>query len=193
MDSVVWPTAAKIISARPGVESHSRGGGESDSGHYKFKIGGGARVVWSINVAPMCFEDALNFRGFLHSLRGRSGSFLLRVPSKYKGVTPTATLSAAVAIGDESLTSSVWADGEAEVGEWLRVGDTETGQLTRIVAVSGGTSITVRPRLRAAYATSTAIATGSVQARFRLADETPFVPIGPAHAQGFTFSAEEYY
>lgn len=79
MRGLVFPRFAKITSGEPVIEAHSRGH-KGDGGHYAFGVGGGARLVWNMTVAPMCTVDALKFRAFLHGLRGPGGTFALALP-----------------------------------------------------------------------------------------------------------------
>lgn len=74
-----WPAVGKFSTWRFTVEAHSRGA-TGVSGHYSYERGPGARVTGQLNIVPMCSADAVAFRAFLHSLRGPSGSFFLRLP-----------------------------------------------------------------------------------------------------------------
>lgn len=75
---LTWPSAAKVIwSEIPNVSAHNRGAANT-GGHYAYEIGPGAVFEATISVQPMLAEVACDFRGFLHSLRGRGGTFLLQ-------------------------------------------------------------------------------------------------------------------
>lgn len=81
-----WPTSAKIVEREIGIEAHSRGV-DQPGGASNHAIGTGARWVGGITVAAMVAATALSFRAFLHSLRGRSGSFMLPADSYLSATT----------------------------------------------------------------------------------------------------------
>lgn len=75
-----WPISAHYEWVQPlSLRAHSRGG-ENSSGHYGYEIGPGALFEGAFEVKAMGAEEALDFRGFISSLRGKSGSFYSRVP-----------------------------------------------------------------------------------------------------------------
>lgn len=79
MQNVPWPTAAHFTLNTLDQMAHSRGGA-SAGGDYSFERGPGARWQGALEVPPMANTDAFAFRAFLHSLRGRAGTFLLPIP-----------------------------------------------------------------------------------------------------------------
>lgn len=81
-----WPSVAKLQAWSPAVKAHTRGAAGA-GGHYNFTRAPGASWVASLTLAPMCTADALQFRAFLHRLRGRSGSFWFAPPLD-KGPAP---------------------------------------------------------------------------------------------------------
>lgn len=82
MYDVAWPSTAKIAGFSLTVEAHSRGGGRQGV----FDKGAGARWHGSLSVTAAAPADGFAFRAFLHSLRGRAGSFLLRLPVKVPAI-----------------------------------------------------------------------------------------------------------
>ena len=81
MRDATWPAAAKIRNWSLAITAHSRGD-TGTGGHYAFERGPGAMWTGRLDVPPMCSEDAAEFRAFLHSLRGRSGTFGLPLPGR---------------------------------------------------------------------------------------------------------------
>lgn len=80
MQNVQWPTDdAKVGKYTLTVKAHSRGL-TGKGGEYAYERGPGAHFEGNLEVVPMPTESALVFRAFLHSLRGRGGTFLFRIP-----------------------------------------------------------------------------------------------------------------
>lgn len=210
-----WPTAAKLQSWSLTITAHSRGGAGL-GGHYRFERGPGARWQGSFTVVPMCTADALEFRAFLHSLRGRSGSFGIDVPSRADAGTDPChgrtagktqysdctdytdgtsytdlwilsdALAVAASAGDDTL--------ELDSAAGLQAGDTIVagGQLFRIVSVSGDT-LTVRPRVRADISDGAAVARRPINATFRILTDAPIVPLIPGRSRETALEIEEFY
>lgn len=203
-----FPTFAKIRSGEPTVEAHSRGD-QGAGGHYAFAIGGGARVVWNMSIAAMCTPDALEFRAFLHSLRGTGGTFGLKVPGSpvtsgtvgaqslivyTDGTTHTdgqpysdSVVSGAALKGSDSVTVTAPL-ASLKAGEFALIGS----QLVRVVSVSGN-NIFIRPRLRADAPAGTAVSFGAVVGTFRLSKSAPPVPLVVGRSLELTLEIEEAY
>lgn len=203
MRAVPWPSVAKIAEHKLDIAPHYRGG-ESRYGHTSFEIGSGAHFAGVLSVVPMRSADALTFRAFLHSLRGQAGTFGLAlyyvggalVPASPGGVslpltgvsgysdtteysdgteyadgTITETTLSALAAADAATVSVTSASGIA-VGRIISI----NGQLCRVVSVDG-TTVGIRPRLRAAAASGALVTFNGAVGLFRLDDETPAVPL----------------
>lgn len=82
MKNRYWPRTAKIRNWGMTVTAHNRGAANS-GGHYAFARGSGARWMGSLEVVPSRPADGQAFRAFLHSLRGRGGTFFLRLPATH--------------------------------------------------------------------------------------------------------------
>lgn len=215
-----WPTFAKIKQWALSVAAHSRGDTGFGGGHF-FERGPGAQWRGSVEVPAMCTAEALEFRAFLHGLRGRSGTFYLPVPSRagVSGVTGAlgsssddtcplrvdgqAIFSDCTDFTDGTQFSDTWASvGTVPAGETIPVTVTAgivagdfivvTGQLMRVVAISGG-NLTVRPRLRNATANGTTFAAGAVSGEFRILTDTPMVPLIPGRSREVQLDVEEAY
>ncbi len=184
MRNQTWPAAARIADWSLAITAHSRGD-TGAGGHYEFERAPGASWAGSFTVPPMSTANALAFRAFLHSLRGRSGTFSIAVPDRATATTARTTATSAAA-GATSLTL-VDASG-LQRGDNLLL----AGQLFRIGAVSGG-AVTVRPRLRAAIAGGTAGTSGPVVAAFRLAGDPPAVQLINGRSAAVQVEIEEAY
>ena len=172
-----WPAAAKYSGPELAIVAHSRGG-QGRGGHYAFVRGKGAAWAGRLGVVSLGLADAFAFRAFLHSLRGRSGSFYLNMPAE-SSTPAVGALSATASAGASTLavTSAIWGSALCKAGAFLTVGDVSAGgQLLRIVEVSGS-NLTVRPHLRAAQASGAAVVLGRCSGLFRLDQETPIVPL----------------
>lgn len=182
MQNVTWPAVVKIARHSLNVEAHSVGD-QGRGGHYAFDVGGGARWRGTLDIPALKIADALTFRAFLHSLRGRSGTFYLTMPG-LGGTTVAGTNTNVLFPGSDTVELAGSAAAAAKVGDYALVGGNWTSfdplgppQLVRIVALSGSTA-TVRPRLRqTGLLPGLDLAIGAVVGRFRLDMETPAVPI----------------
>lgn len=185
-----WPSAAKVDEWSLLIEGHTRGAA-SREGAATWSRGQGAHWVGRLSVLPMITADALKFRAFLHSLRGRSGSFLLPIPG-VQGVTlGSRTLAADIAADASSLTLSS-SHASFVAGAYFTLGALGTdGQLLRVVSVSG-TTVTFRPRARVAFTAGAAISVGPVSGLFRLAESTPAIPLRVGRSASFGFAIEEF-
>lgn len=80
MQNVIAPKAMKKSQVSLSVLAHSLGG-QGTGGDYAYKTGAGPYWQGKISVPSMNADDACDVRGFIHSLRGANGCFLLQVPS----------------------------------------------------------------------------------------------------------------
>jgi hypothetical protein len=179
-----WPSAAKIVSQQFAIEAHSRGA-VLPSGIEGFERAPGARFTGQISVAPLSLANAFAFRAFLHSLRGRGGSFLLPLGSwleatRTGGAAETSTLAAAGSAGSETLSITLSSGVTLAAGRMIYVGNpATTGQLFRVIDATVGATIvvTVRPRVRITLASGATVRWANTTAPVRLTGSTPAVPI----------------
>ena len=219
MRNQTWPAAAKIRDWSLGIVAHSRGD-TGAGGHYEFERGPGAKWSGTISVPPMTTANALAFRAFLHSLRGRSGTFYLTMPSHAIAADTCTNRSSGLTrftdctrFSDGTQFSDAWtatafslsgtltssADAGAtsvklsKIGA-LAAGDTLLigGQLLRVISISGF-DVTVRPRLRSAVTGGTAFSAGAVAGLFRLTTDAPIVPLVNGRSLDVTLEIEEAY
>ena len=214
-----WPAFARFRSWALSVAAHSRGM-MGRAGGFQFERGPGAMWRGRVEVAPMNSADAIEFRAFLHSLRGRSGSFGLPVPgndaapaSNIVGEYDTCNLvrdggkarfSDCTEFSDGTSFSDTWlpSTGATAAGDTINlvsspvfaVGDLLTigEQLVRVTAVNA-TSIGVRPRMRDDVAPGTAVTRGNIAPQFRLSSDAPIVPLVPGRSREIELAVEEFY
>lgn len=213
MQNVEWPSAAKVAGFSLAIEAHSIGGANR-GGHSFFGRGPGARWRGSFDVVQMPTETALQFRAFLHSLRGKGGTFLFALPSSGIGrksmfsdgtefTDSTAfsdiwvggfsgELTADAAKGDDSIIVDSMSASIAVVGGYITLDDPSTGQLLRVVAIDGAT-LKVRPRLRKAFLSGTAVAVGRPVGKFRLDQDVPAVPLNGQYSSALTVQVIEAF
>ncbi len=221
MRGQTWPAAAKIREWTVGIVAHSRGD-TGAGGHYEFERAPGAKWAGSISVPPMAASDAVAFRAFLHSLRGRSGSFYFTVPSRFSGLGACPTRPGGKAVfydctkfsdgtpfsdtytgtgGSGTIAGTTTANVAAGAAvipvndpTGLQVGDiiVVNSQLLRITGISGS-DLTVRPRVRSAISSGATWVVGTVSALFRLASDAPVVPIVNGRSLELSLDIEEAY
>lgn len=179
-----WPAAAKITAQAFAIEAHSRGA-VLPSGIGGFEIATGARFTGQVSVAPMLPNDAFAFRAFLHSLRGRGGSFMLPIgawleATRTGGAPTTSSLASASSAGSDTVSIALATGVTLNAGNLIVVGDPAfSGQVVRVVSVSVGATIsaTVRPRLRVAFGSGALVRFAGMTARCRLVGNPPAVAI----------------
>lgn len=222
-----WPITTKISEWTTAVRAHSRGLSNL-SGDYAFSRAPGASWFAAVSVPPMRTADALKFRAFLHSLRGKSGTFWFTppaVPPTFIGQTCTGVggyavysdcttysdgtthsdghtgsaptvygTTAAIAADANSMVVTGFSSGRLVVGDMALIGSgaADQRQLVRITAVSG-TTLTFAPRARRAVASGEMVQIGAVAALFRLAGQTPAVPLVVGRSEAMTLEIEEAY
>lgn len=213
MRRVEWPAQAKIRNWSLNVTAHSRGAGGMPS-HPKYGRGSGAYFAGSLQIVPMSSDDALDFQGFLHSLRGRGGSFVLSMPSgndltsllsrytdttyytddtfysDYLAAEAGALAAAGGADGETVDIGSLSASDFVTPGAFLRIGEIELGQLVQIVSIAGNVA-TIRPRLRFPFPIGTAVYAGRVAAEFRLDQTVPPLPLTGFRSKDFELAIRE--
>lgn len=110
-------------------------------------------------------------------------------PGDGTGVTTAAAIVGATSVAITNATT-----GALVAGTLAYIGDpgSGTGQLVRVVSVSG-TTITFQPKLRAAVSAGTRVAFGRVFGHFRLAGDVPEIPFVNSRSQPFQIELEEAY
>lgn len=212
MRNVSWPAFAKVADKVLHVRPHSRGFG-SVTGFGVFEKGPGARWAGVFSVPAMCAENALRFRAFLHSLRGRAGSFsftfrsepAITAPAIYTDgtrytdnttytdiVTAIGALTASAAKGAETLTLDGTGGVSVSVGDFATIGDGAAQQLVRIVSIDGA-EYGIRPALRSAAPSGTTIDFANVTGEFRTKNAPAISIVQGGRSQPIDVEIEEFY
>lgn len=176
------------------LSQHTRGAAEGVA-HYAYARGRGARWVARMEIVPCSVADGLTNRAWLHSLRGRAGTFYLttRAANAQTAAQGQAILAAEAAEGASEMSLTITANGGAlQPGTFALITTTIGDQLVQVATVSGGT-VSFRPRLRASVAVSSLVKFGVVQAEFRLAGAVPKIPFRLDHAESWQLEIEEAY
>jgi hypothetical protein len=218
----VWPAFARIFDQSFGILAHTLGATQA-AGTFQQAVSVGSRWLGSISITRMTAQDALRFRAFLHSLRGRAEAFGLpfsnpgiiiaappSVPTRYSddttytdgtafadnlpNVGTTTTLFAGAGIGSEIIEIAPAGNLNIQVGAILYLGTSTDGQLVRVVAIAPGITLTIRPRLRRAYISGEAVALDQFAAPVRLSGATPAMPIVPGgRSEAIVIAIEDDY
>ncbi len=194
MRGTTVPATLKYREWALSIAHHTRSG-PHDAAHYSFTGGRGARWVGQWQCVPSTIADGLKHRAWLHSLRGRSGSFNLVMRPMPKGPPYCTATTTGGAEGATSLTlSSPSAPGAIVAGAFATVVTATATQLIQIdsATVAASPVITFRPALRSAAASGAAVVVGACVAEFRLSGATPKIPFRLDRADAFTIEFEEY-
>lgn len=177
------------------IAHHTRGGPSDAIAPTSFALGLGAKWSGRLQCVPSTIADGLKHRAWLHSLRGQSGSFYMRMRPMPKGPPYcTATTTGAAAGATTLALSSLSAAGAVSVGAFVTVVTATATQLIQIDSVTAGASptITFRPALRSDAANGAAVVIGACTAEFRLAGATPRIPLRLDRADAFTIDFQEF-
>lgn len=151
-----------------------------------------------ISLPPMKRADAEEWIGFLLSLKGRSGTFLLGDPA---GASPRGTWAGTPLVAGGSQTGeALTVDGfsagaTVKRGDYIQLGSGTATRLHKVLtdatASSGSITLDLWPRLRESPADNAVVTTSSAKGTFRLADNVAGWEIDEALAYGITFGAVE--
>lgn len=123
--------------------------------------------------APLLAADAKRLLAALERLDGKVSPFALTLKGGVVGQasTSTAVLTAAPALGTDTLPLSV-SGAELEPGTLVTVGDLNSGpfQLFEVLETTSA-GVTVAPRVRASFSSSSPVAVGTVTAKFQRASD----------------------
>ena len=157
----------------------------------------GARWEADISLPPMARADAAVWVGFLSSLRGVFGSFIMGPPD---AASPLGSAGGSPLIEGAGQTGdTINLDGAtASQTGWLKAGDyVQIGDYLKVVLAdadsdgSGNVQIEVWPEVRNAVADNTALITASPTGLWRLASNDLSYDIDSVSLYGISFSAVE--
>jgi hypothetical protein len=151
-----------------------------------------------VSLPPMKRADAEEWIGFLLSLKGRSGTFLLGDPA---GASPRGTWAVAPLVNGGTQTGETLAvDGFPEGatvkrGDYIQIGSGASTRLYKVLvdatAAAGAITLDIWPRLRESPADNAVVTTSSARGTFRLADNLTSWDVDEMLAYGITFAAVE--
>ena len=160
---------------------------------------------WSaeVELPPMLAATAEAWLGFLLSLNGREGTFLMGDPTRAssRGIgTGTPLVKGASQTGNTLLTDG-WTAGQTGIlkaGDYIQLG---SGTSTRLHKLredadsdgSGNATLEIWPRLRSAPADNAAITVSSAKGHWRLADNEQGWSIEEAGVYGISFACVEAF
>jgi hypothetical protein len=152
--------------------------------------------MWQADVSlpPMLAEDAEQWLGFLLSLRGRFGTFLLGDPlrTSLRGTATAATITGSA--GDNTVSATVTAGQTLLAGDYIQLGSGATATLHKVLVNYTGTGsaadLEIWPGLRVARSSATATLTNT-KGVFRLSSNEQAWSINEASIYGITFGAME--
>ena len=135
-----------------------------------------------VMMPPMPREVAEDWVGFLLSLNGHEGTFLMGDPTgatprgTWAAGSPTFNVSAVHAAGVKTVTLRDFSNGATgKRGDWLQFGSGSTASLHKLAqdftaSAGGAATLEIWPRTRAALAIGDAVTIQSAKGLWRLAD-----------------------
>lgn len=151
-----------------------------------------------VTLPPMMRADAEEWIGFLMSLRGRWGTFLLGDPN---ATSPRGTWAGTPLVNGASQTGETLnvdgfsAGATARRGDYITLGSGGSARLYKVLsdetAAGGAMTLDLFPRLRESPADNAAVATSNTTGLFRLASNETEWSIDVARIYGITFAAIE--
>lgn len=142
--------------------------------------------------------DAEEWIGFLMSLKGRSGTFLLHDPA---GASPRGTWAGTPLVkggsqtGEALMVDGFSAGATVKRGDYIQLGSGAATRLHKVLtdatAAAGEITLDIWPRLRESPADNAVVTTSAAKGTFRLADNVSAWEIDEALAYGITFAAVE--
>jgi len=152
--------------------------------------------MWQADVSlpPMHAEDAERWLGFLLSLRGRFGTFLLGDPlrTSLRGTATAATITGSA--GDNTVSATVTAGQTLLVGDYIQLGSGSNATLHKVLVDYTGTgsaaNLEIWPGLRTDRSAVSATLSNA-KGVFRLTSNEQAWSINEASIYGITFGAME--
>ena len=150
---------------------------------------GGQRWEASVTIPTVRRDLAAEWKAFLVSLKGQTGTFLLSDPdySSPRGTVSSCTLTGNA--GDESV--SVVMTGTLLAGDYIQLGSGSTAKLHQVLQDQDGDgTLEIWPALRSDYSSAT-VTTDSPKGVFRLKENMSSWNINNSSAYSISFEAVE--
>lgn len=151
-----------------------------------------------VSLPPMARADAEEWIGFLLSLRGRWGTFLLGDPN---ATSPRGTwagtplVNGASQTGETLVVDGFSAGATARRGDYITLGSGGSARLYKVLsdetAAGGAMTLDLFPRLRESPADNAVVAVSNTTGLFRLASNETEWDIDTARFYGIAFAAVE--
>jgi len=161
-------------------------------------------ALWTaaLTLPPMLRADAANWEAFMMKLHGRTGTFLLYDPdakTPQGGVTTSATLSGAVAVGEYTIdidTNNANLTNVFKAGDYIQIGTAASAKLHMIVdnANSNGAgvaTVNIEPPIKAVASDGAAVNYTSAVGVFRMDTADLGWDTDEVSKFGITFSCTE--
>lgn len=150
---------------------------------------GGARWEAEVTLRPLSHSEALRFKAFFASLRGRLGTFMLGNPLDVAGSNDTLSMETLGAIGDDTITVTVTGF-NMEAGQTFQFGN---HLYMMFLSVDSGVTATraITPPLRSNISADQDAVLDEPKGKWRLSSNVFEFDIDKAGMYSFTFSCVE--
>ena len=149
----------------------------------------GQRWEASVSLPPVRRDLAAPWKGFLVSLKGPVGTFLLGNPDYATPLGDVSSCALSGSVGDETVT--VVMTGTLKSGDYIQLGSGATAKLHQVVEdQTGDGSLEIWPALRTDYSSSTVVF-NAAKGVFRLKENVSSWSINNSSSYGISFEAEE--
>jgi hypothetical protein len=152
--------------------------------------------MWTADVTlpPMKTTDAEQWLGFLLSLRGQFGTFLLGDPLRTSPRGTAASCTITGVAGDNTVSATVTAGQTLLAGDYIQLGTGANATLHKVLVNYTGTgsaaNLEIWPALRVAR-TAVSATLSNAKGVFRLSSNEQAWSINEASIYGITFAARE--
>jgi hypothetical protein len=152
--------------------------------------------MWTADVTlpPMKTTDAEQWLGFLLSLRGQFGTFLLGDPLRTSPRGTAASCTITGVAGDNTVSATVTAGQTLLAGDYIQLGTGANATLHKVLVNYTGTgsaaNLEIWPALRVAR-TAVSATLSNAKGAFRLSSNEQAWSINEASIYGITFAARE--
>ena len=152
--------------------------------------------MWQADVTlpPMKTADAEQWLGFLLSLRGQYGTFLLGDPLRTSLRGTATSCSITGSSGDNTVSATVPVGETLLAGDYIQLGSASTATLHKVLVDYTGTGsaadLEIWPAIRTTHSASSAILSNA-KGNFRLSTNEQAWSINEASIYGITFGAME--
>lgn len=152
--------------------------------------------MWQADVTlpPMKTADAEQWLGFLLSLRGQYGTFLLGDPLRTSLRGTATSCSITGSSGDNTVSATVPSGETLLAGDYIQLGSASTATLHKVLVDYTGTGsaadLEIWPAIRTTHSASSATLSNA-KGNFRLSTNEQAWSINEASIYGITFGAME--